>query len=152
MEWSVTGTSYPVEFFGSFEAEEILYYFDGPRLFTFLGRDGDLLLAYQCDEDATVSRFVVVACDAGLVDAVTTGRCSIRNALTQRWTWVVDQPHGQPLQAAWRAQLSSVPQELLPGESVMLAPTMAPLPSQNIAPAAAQRRRGALREFPALTI
>lgn len=152
MKWSVAGEPYPVEFFGSFVPEEVLYDFDGPRIFAVSSAHGDRLLVYQCDEDENASRFVVVPCDTARVDALKTGRCSVRNALAQPWTWLVDQPHGQPVLAAWRALLTSVPAKLLPGDCVMLSPTMAPGPGQQVASTAAQRRRGTLREFPVLGI
>lgn len=151
MKWEPAGVSYPVEYFGSFVPEEILYDFDGPRIFTARNRYGDILLAFQCDEDETVSRFVVVPCDATLVDALKVGRRSVRDALAQPWTWVVDQPHGQPVRGAWRAQLASIPKVLLPGESVMLLPAMEPLMRQPVTPHAASPRKGPPRQFPALS-
>lgn len=153
MKWEPAGASHPIEFFGAFAPEEVLYDFDGPRIFTIRSRHGGLLLVFQCDEDEAASRFVAVPCDAELVDALKQGRRSVRDALTQPWTWLLDQPHGQPLQSAWRAHLDTIPQELLPGESVMLLPTMTPLPSlrPSTVSAPATRRRGARIPFPVLT-
>lgn len=127
MKWEVSGKPYPVEFFGSFEPVEVLYDFDGPRIFTIANQHDDPLLVYQCDEDDTASRFIVVPCDARLLDAVQAGQCSVRDALTQPWAWVVDQPHGKAPQSAWRVDLESIPQGVLPGGSVMLLPSMDPL-------------------------
>jgi hypothetical protein len=127
MKWEVSGKRYPIDFFGSFEPDEVLYDFDGPRIFTIKSRHDDTLLVYQCDEDEAASRFIVVPCDARLLDAVQAGHCSVRDALTQAWTWVVDQPHGQAPQSAWRVDLESIPHGVLPGGSVMLLPSMDPL-------------------------
>lgn len=127
MKWEVSGKPCSVDFFGAFEPLEVLYDFDGPRLFTVQNRYDDALLVYQCDEDETASRFIVAPCDAGLLDAVLAGRCSVRDALAQPWTWVVDQAHGQGVRSAWRVHLDSIPQGVLPGGSVMLLPSMDPL-------------------------
>lgn len=127
MKWEVQGQPYPAEFFGSFEPVEILYDFDGPRIFTALGRNGDPLLVYQCDEDEGVSRFVVVPCNAALLEAIQMGRSSIRDALSQPWSWIVDQSHGQGVEHAWRVDLESIPVGVLPAGSVMLLPSMTPL-------------------------
>ena len=49
--WAVIGKGKSPDSFGSFEALEVLGWYDGPRTFTLFDIDGGLCLAHWLDED-----------------------------------------------------------------------------------------------------
>jgi hypothetical protein len=57
--WEISGKTCKIERFPSFEPVEILYEFDGPRVFTIRDDDGQLNVAYWSDEDDRVTRYVI---------------------------------------------------------------------------------------------
>lgn len=129
MMWSVQGSECSIGFLGSMTPVDVLYDFDGPRIFTFQTADGDLMLAHQCDEDdeTGVARFVVVPTELAIIDQLRQGEITVRQALHQPWSWLVDRRFGGGICTAWRVSLQSLPEDALPEAGVYLSPEHAPL-------------------------
>ena len=58
--WNHDGKPIDPSRFKPFDPVEVLYEFDGPRIFTIRDADGELDLAYWSDEEQGVARYVVV--------------------------------------------------------------------------------------------
>ncbi len=122
--WAVPGETVDVERFEPFQPTEILDHYDGPRIFTFTNRSQERHLAFWCDEDGALQRYLVVPCGDVVKDKLTSGRISMREALDQPWLWVVDVEHTGRLSGAWRSTLKRLPQDVLPEPGTMLWPTL----------------------------
>src|SRR5690606_14846085 len=97
--WAIPGDPIPLERFTSFEPVEVLYEFDGPRIFALRDKDGALNLAYWSDENEQFCRYVVVPTTGRILDALKQGRVSVYDALNQPWCWLCDVTHRGDLHA-----------------------------------------------------
>jgi hypothetical protein len=90
MMWSIPGKTVPVKRFQPFEPADVLYEFDGPRIFSLLDSEGELNLAYWSDEDETVCRYVVVPTTTKILETLRagdiTGMCG-RNSASSPGCW-----------------------------------------------------------------
>ena len=125
--WTVAGTPVDLDQFLPFKPSEILYEFDGPRIFTFTNKDEELFLAYQCDEDESGLRFVIVPFSTELKARLVNGEVSVREALNQPRLWLMDVANEWKPSSAWRAKLSTLPEDALPETGVMLWHSLEPL-------------------------
>src|SRR5712691_7145879 len=92
MMWTVDGQETDWPKLDSLEPERILDFYDGPRLFTVRTTEGFQLLAYQCDADTDVDRFILVPARDEVLAQIKGNLISLREALTsQPWAWLVDQ-------------------------------------------------------------
>jgi hypothetical protein len=113
--------------FPKFDPQEVLYEFDGPRIFTVTDRFGGLNLAVWSDEDTDVERYIVAVSSASIVAALKAGRTTVREALEQPRTWICDvNPVGE-VQSIWRIDLGDIPADSLPRQGTMLLPELQPL-------------------------
>lgn len=124
--WHIQGKSADVGRFFPFQAQDVLYEFDGPRLFTLLDGEGELNLVYWSDEDDRQSRFVVVPTTASIVDALRCGGATVFDALNQPRSWICDVSHEGHLQQCLRVSFEDIPRDALPALGTMLLPALEP--------------------------
>jgi hypothetical protein len=127
MKWDLEGREYDRAYFGKLEPYEVLYDFDGPRIFTAFGVAGDQFLVYLCDEDEAHLRYVVVPAGPDLITALRTGIVSVRDALSQSWSWLVDQTHDGKIERARKIDFRMMPENVIPRRSALLWPSLRPL-------------------------
>ncbi len=120
--WNISGNSVPIERFQPFEPAEVLYEFDGPRIFTLQDADGELNLVYWSDENDKVERYVVVPTNAKIIAALKTGSVSVFDALNQPRCWLCDANHQGNLTACQRVEFDAIPRDSLPAIGTMLLP------------------------------
>lgn len=126
MDWTITAPQFDVESFQGITPEEVLYEFDGPRIFTARSVMGELLF-YLADEKDGVCRYIVAPTNASIIELMKTGVRSVRDALNQPWVWFLDtQYDGNPV-AAWKGTLADAPVDALPQLGVMLWPHLEPI-------------------------
>lgn len=126
MDWTVTAQQFDVASFQGITQEEILYEFDGPRIFTARSDMGELLF-YLADEKDGVCRYIVAPTNASIIDLLKSGVRSVRDALNQPWVWFLDTKYdGNPV-AAWKGTLADAPADALPLPGVMLWPHLEPI-------------------------
>lgn len=126
MDWTVTAPQFDVASFQGISPEEILYEFDGPRIFTARSAMGELLF-YLADEKDGVCRYIVAPTNASIIDLMKSGVRSVRDALNQPWVWFLDTRYdGNPV-AAWKGTLADAPADALPQRGVMLWPHLEPI-------------------------
>lgn len=126
MDWKVTAQQFDVASFQGITQEEILYEFDGPRIFTARNAMGELLF-YLADEKDGVCRYIVAPTNASIIDLLKSGVRSVRDALNQPWVWFLDTKYdGNPV-AAWKGTLADAPADALPLPGVMLWPHLEPI-------------------------
>jgi Ca-activated chloride channel family protein len=105
--------------FGNLQAKTVLC--DAPKLFTTVDANDDLLLVYQCGEEAGLKRCLIVPFDDPLVEQLKSGALDVRDALKQIRTWIADVDAGGKPVAAWKTDLSKIPDSALPKAGTKLA-------------------------------
>lgn len=126
MDWTVTAPQFDVASFQGISPEEILYEFDGPRIFTARSDMGELLF-YLADEQNGLCRYIVAPTNASIIERMKSGVRSVRDALNQPWVWFLDTRYdGSPV-AAWKGTLADAPVDALPQPGVMLWPHLEPV-------------------------
>lgn len=130
--WNVGGTTVNPRRFQPFEPVEVLYDFDGPRIFTLNDSEGELNLAYWSDEDDRVCRYVIVPTTPKIVASLRAGRISVFDALDQPRCWLCDVTHQGELSDCRRVSFEAVPRDSLPTIGTMLLPTLEPLPPRRV--------------------
>jgi len=125
--WEIDGKIADTGRFGPLEPVEVLYDFDGPRIFTVKDSEGELNLAYWSDEDGEATRYVIVPTSLKIVDSLRRGIVSVHDALSQPRCWVCDVKHDDGLFRCRRMDFESIPQDALPAPGTMLLPSLEPL-------------------------
>lgn len=123
--WDVKGTPLSVKF-ENWVPDRVLYDFDGPRIFTVRHELGDFL-AYACDEDDEITRYLLAPTSGDLINALEKGTHTMREALAQPWLWVVDVGFNDVPRQVWRSTLEAIPETRLPKPWAMLWPHLEPL-------------------------
>lgn len=112
--------------FEDLKPTEVLYEFDGPRIFlanTLLGQ----LLCYFLDENEQIQRFIVAPTNAHIIEKLKTGLLCVHDALNQPWVWFIDLDNNGNTIKAWQGVLSEAPSIMLPKVGVMLWPDLEPV-------------------------
>ncbi len=125
--------------FPRFQPDEVLYEFDGPRIFTVCDSEGELNLAYWSDEDAVICRYFVVPTTNKILQSLRRGEISLYDALNQPQCWLCDLTHQGELVACQRVDFESIPKDSLPAIGTML---LAALETKDIAHALAVSKIG----------
>lgn len=106
---------------------EVLYDFDGPRIFTCID-EGRLTLWYECADDEHGFRHLVVPADRALILKLKDGTRSLHDALNQAWLWAVDTDRDRDVVASWAlVGLHAVPQNSKPLPDALLWKELEPL-------------------------
>lgn len=124
--WTIHGTPTDARRFVPFVPQDVLYEFDGPRIFTLVDADGELNLVYWSDDDENQSRFVVVPTAAGIIDSLRTGEISVFDALNQPRCWACDVSPSGDINQCWRVNFNDLPRDALPAMGTMLLPALEP--------------------------
>lgn len=125
--WDVQGEPDKSKRFTSFEPVEILYEFDGPRIFTIRDCDNELNLVYWSDEDDRATRYVVVPTSTRILGDLRKGVLSVFDALNQPRCWLCDVPLEETPALCFRVDFEAIPRDALPAQGTMLWPTLEPL-------------------------
>lgn len=118
--WHAPGKEISVEPFRPFQPLQVLYEFDGPKTFTFVGQDDELYLAHWCDEDTEAVRYIVVLFSPALTQQLENGTLTLRQALDQPRVWIVDVDHTGTPHTGWNTSLADLPGDVLPKEGTKL--------------------------------
>jgi hypothetical protein len=111
---------------GQLRPDEILFEFNGPKIFTSIGGFGQLLLCYECDEDDEGSTYLVAPCGSRTVEHLDEGSVTVFEALNQPWLWAVRRDHTGL--RAWKLDsLDVVPARNRPFRDATLKPESMPL-------------------------
>jgi hypothetical protein len=119
MNWQINAPEFDIRTFGETEPDEVLYEFDGPKIFTVVSPVGTLLY-FLAEEDSGISRFVVAPTNTQIIERLKNGISSVRDALNQPWVWVLETTFDGTHQKSWRCTLADIPDETLPKPGVML--------------------------------
>ena len=125
--WNINGKTVPVERFNPFQPADVLYEFDGPRIFTLKDSESELNLAYWSDEDERVWRYVIVPTTTTIIDALRKGSISVYDALHQPRCWLCDVTHQGEVAECQRIEFEMLPRDSLPAIDTMLLPILEPL-------------------------
>jgi Ca-activated chloride channel family protein len=109
---------------------------DSPHLFTCRDSNDDLQLAYQCGEEAGVRRLIIVPVEDTLPDQIKADAIGVREALKQSRTWIADVGTGGKIVAAWKTDLSKIPDTALPKPGTKLSAMAIPMAAPVATPPA----------------
>ena len=124
--WNINGKPANFSRFQPFEPAEVLYEFDGPRIFTLTDNDDELNLVYWSDENDQICRYVVVPTTVKILTALKKGSISVFDALNQPRCWLCDSNHLGELTGCQRVEFEDIPRDSLPGIGTMLLPSLEP--------------------------
>jgi len=127
--WDVTACDYPPELIGNlFPAEEMLFEYNGPAIFTFKTRWNGIAIAYLSDEDDNILRYVIAPTNQTIVENLKSGIISVRNALDQPMIWLADvRTSDWSISRSWQIQIEDLPEDALPKPDLMLYRHLEPL-------------------------
>jgi hypothetical protein len=125
--WNVERKEIDSGRFKPFDPVEVLYEFDGPRIFTILDNDGELNLVYWSDEDEKNTRYIVVPTSVKILDELRKGVLSVFDALNQPRCCVCDVALDGRLTGCSLVDFQAIPRDALPAQGTMLWPSLEPL-------------------------
>lgn len=99
---------------------EILYDFDGPKIFTIKDKNNNLLLLYQCFEDDTIRRFLMVPTNDGIIRLLKSNELPVYTALKQSWAWFLDVINNDDVVGIRPVNINDVPVSYFPKSDVLL--------------------------------
>jgi hypothetical protein len=117
--WNVKGASIDPHWL-NLEPVEVLYDFDGPRIFICNDMSGDSFLAYMCGQDKNGVRYLVVHCSQDLKQRLVGCQISLRDALCQKQAWVFDLDNNWNARTATCVDIADLPNDALPRQGTML--------------------------------
>ncbi len=126
--WQPEGTKLECDKLGSLEPREVLYEYAGEPL-TFVASDpeGEPLLVHSLSAFDRTSRYLVSAIDSRILQDLKAGRIDILTGLRQTRCWIADLAEDASINAIWRVEFTSIPQNVLPRPGAMLNPDLDPL-------------------------
>lgn len=122
--WNITGKPALPSKFRPFTPAEVLYAFDGPRIFVLFDEEEEKFLAYWSDESEEFNRYVVVPTSDQIVQSLKTGEISVLDALDQPRCWLCDVTHTEELRQCQRVEFADIPRDCLPSVGTILLPTL----------------------------
>jgi hypothetical protein len=125
--WDVKGRRIEAARFGSFEPEDVLNYYDGPRIFTFFDSDEGLCLACWSDEDEGCSRYLAAPVTDQIIKDLKAGLLSVYEGLMQPRLWTLDVADTGEVTNAWLIDPKDVPDDCKPQPRVMLHRSLEPI-------------------------
>jgi len=126
MDWEPEVLKLDAAALGRLEPVEVLYEYDGPRIFTAHSRLGELL-CFLADDDGRTLRYIAAPTNPAILEKLKNGQRSLRDALDQPWVWLVDLGYDGTSVATWQGTLADVPSDALPQQGVMLWPHLEPI-------------------------
>ena len=126
MDWEIKSNSVEIVNIGDLKPTEVLYEYDGPRIFSAQSPLGELL-CFLADDDGETLRFIAAPTNTDILDKLKGGIRQLRDALDQPWVWVLDVGYDGNQKAARRGVLADAPTDVLPQKGVMLWPHLEPI-------------------------
>ena len=118
--WDVQSQQASLDTFKAVKPLDVLINYGEPLTFTFLNELGNLMLAHLCDSDEKVNRFFVAPTNEKIVEKLKVGGISIRGALDQPWSWLLDVATNGEVVECWSQRLEEIPEDAVPAENVLL--------------------------------
>lgn len=132
--WTISSDfSCAIDQFVGFTPSEVLYEFEGPRIFTTLN-GSQLYFWYECSEEIEANRvrYLVVPANRQLVEHLKCGSKTVHDALRQPWLWVIDVVSGQVDKGWVLSDMESIPAYAKPHPDAPLWPQLEPLLSYRL--------------------
>lgn len=106
---------------------DILYEFDGPRIFSLRSRSGELLLAYLCDQVGNELVFLLAPTSQNAIHHLESGQMSVRDAIAQPWIWIIARDRHWSIVGCKSSSFDDLPEAVLPERGVPLLADHIPL-------------------------
>lgn len=145
--WQVTGRPFDSGRFTPFQPADVLYAYDGPRVFTLVDADGELNLAYWSDGDGATDRYVVVPTTAADVELLRNGGVTVFDALAQPRCWTCDVAMNGTIVRCDRVDFAAIPRDALPMFDTLLLPDLEASRAPDSAVAEPVTAEGRIREL-----
>jgi hypothetical protein len=125
MDWTVNGHKIDIGAFERLIPDEVLFEFEGPRVFTSHAAFGQLF-CFLADCDDETLRYIVVPTDGVIVEKLKKGFRTLHSVLDQPWVWFVDVNCDGETVAVVQGSLSDAPEDCVPQKGMMLWPHLEP--------------------------
>lgn len=122
--WNIPGKADSTDRFLSFDPVEVLYEFDGPRIFTIRDSENEFHLVYWSDEDENACRYIVVPTTTSIVEELRTGAIGVFDALNQPQCWACDVTHQGEIEECRQIDFDTIPRDALPETGTLLLPEL----------------------------
>ncbi|BCR22507.1 hypothetical protein [Aquipseudomonas alcaligenes] len=135
MLWPITSSKVTTHQFDTIDMYEVLYEFDGPKIFTSKDSNNQTYLWYESAEDFSNKRirFLVTPTTDSQIEQLKLGHKTVYDLLKQAWLWAVDLTYDMTLANAWAlGGLDDVPAKSRPEPHVTLYPEHMPLLSYRL--------------------
>lgn len=135
MLWPITSPKTSPQQFEKIEMCEVLYEFDGPKIFTAKDSENLLRLWYESVEDEANKsiRFLVAPTTDSQIEKLKRGHNTVYDLLKQTWLWVVDLSYEMTPKDAWILNsINEVPAKARPEPHATLYPEHMPLLSYRL--------------------
>jgi hypothetical protein len=122
--WEVVGRKLDTNLLEQLLPLEVIFEFDFPLTFTtfvgspFLCGTYRALAHYLCD-DGQLFRFIVVAINEVLLNALKNRRVDLRWVLEQPEVWIADINNKSTIASLWAVSFENIPKEVLPKPGAM---------------------------------
>jgi len=117
--WANQAAPADMAMFKDYRMTEVLYDFDGPRIFTAQTSLG-FMLFYLADAQIESNYYIAAPTSDSIITLLKSGVRAMRDALNQPWVWFVQtRSDGTPV-AAWQGTLADAPADALPQPGIML--------------------------------
>ncbi|MBC3435915.1 hypothetical protein HU735_10865 [Pseudomonas sp. BW16M2] len=134
MMWPIASPPICTQSFEGLHIVEVLYDFDGPKIFTTLGSGVLLYFWYESEEDREeqLIRYLVTPASPSQIQQLKAGYKSVHDLLKQNWLWVVDMHYDLSPSMAWRLEsLDDVPTQFKPPPHATLCPKHLHIPAST---------------------
>src|SRR6185437_2955358 len=121
--WSMTAPSLGNWTGGKVVPKTVLYYYDGPTLFTANVGLTEFLF-YKFDEDTNSDLFLIAPTNEKIVRALQEKSLSVRGALANaNEFWIVDVARSQDVRRYWKVIPAEIEADMLPELGLAITPT-----------------------------
>ncbi|KAE9643801.1 hypothetical protein EJA70_15470 [Pseudomonas sp. PB103] len=135
MSWTITTPNVAVEPFNPHEISEVLYDFDGPKIFVTIDSDRLMRFWYESLDDRITKtvRYLVTTTTESQIKMLKSGKRTVHDLLKQPWLWAVDCSYSMDPQNAWVIdEINDVPPDYRPKQDATLFLEHMPLLSYRL--------------------
>ncbi|WP_460124251.1 hypothetical protein [Pseudomonas sp. H3_G09] len=135
MNWTITTPKVAIEPFNPLEISEVLYEFDGPKIFVTTDSDRLMRFWYESLDDRLTKtlRYLVTTTTESQINMLKSGKRTVHDLLKQPWLWAVDCSYSMEPKNAWVVdEINDVPAEYKPKQDATLYLEHMPLLSYRL--------------------
>lgn len=122
MDYS-NATLIDANYFGKIKPDAVLVEYNGPNIFTFLGKDSKEYFAYLIDEEEAKYYYLIVPTSKSRTDKLIHGTMSLLEMINQPWGWIASIENDSQPKSVHEIDPTYLPIEYLPTKDAYLPGT-----------------------------